>query len=486
MPAGGARLAPFLLALLAVGGLAFANGGHDPPTWGWAAIGLAWAAAAAVVLRDVREVSRLELASLAALTALVGWAALSTWWSLSVPLSVLDAQRLLVPLAALAAFVALRVGPGALAGVAAAATLASVWNLLTRMGASSDSGADAEPLGYGNGVAILAGIGLLLALGLARERRAWLLACVPLAAALLVTDSRGALLAVAVGAAAAAALRSPRARLAFPAVLAAGACALGIAGVAQSNERSAYWRVAVEGAAERPLLGSGAGTWVRTWLAERDDVFPARDAHGLYVEMLSELGPVGLALVLAALLPPLVAAARARERPVVPAVAGAYTAFVLHAGADWDFELTAIPVAGLACGAFLLAAAGGRTVRVPRAPALAALMAVALLAAAGLPGNSFVSASTQALRAGDPATAERRAATASRLAPWSAEARRLRGEAQRALGDPRAAATSFREGIDLDARDVELWLALARVEEGEGRRRALDRARRLNPLGVAG
>jgi len=480
------RGAPFLLALLAVGGLAFANGGYDPTAWGWAAIGLAWAAAAALVLRDVREATRLELLALGALAALACWAALSAWWSLSVPLSLLDAQRLLVPVAALAAFVALRGGRAALAGVASAATLASAWNLVTRVGAGPDTGADAQPLGYGNGVAILAGVGLLLALGLAREQPRWLLACLPLGAALLLGDSRGALLAVAAGAAAAAAIRGPRARIAFPAVLAAGALALGVAGVAQSAERSAYWRVAVSEAAERPLLGSGAGTWVRSWLAERDEAFPARDAHGLYVETLSELGPTGLALVLAALLAPLAAALRARAHPLVPAAAGAYAAFVLHAGVDWDLELTAVAVAGVACGAFLLAEAGGRTLRLPRAPALAALAAVGLLAALGLAGNSFVSASARALRAGDPAAAERRAETAARLAPWSAEARRLRGEAQRALGNRAAAAASFRKGIELDRGDVELWLALARVEEGAGRRRALERARRLNPLGVAG
>ncbi|HSO02318.1 MAG TPA: O-antigen ligase family protein, partial [Gaiellaceae bacterium] len=384
------RGAPFLLALLAVGGLAFANGGHDPTAWGWAAIGLAWAAAAALVLRDVRQATRLELLALGALAALACWAALSAWWSLSVPLSLLDAQRLLVPVAALAAFVALRGGRAALAGVAAAATLASAWNLVTRVGAGPDTGADAQPLGYGNGVAILAGVGLLLALGLAREQRWWLLACFPLASALLLADSRGALLAVAAGAAATAALRSPRAGVAFPAVLAAGALGLGIAAVAGSDERSAYWRVAVSEAAERPLLGSGAGTWVRSWLAERDEVFPARDAHGLYIETLSELGPAGLALVLAALLAPLAAALRARGRPLVPAAAGAYAAFVLHAGVDWDLELTAVAVAGVACGAFLLAEGGGRTLRLPRVPALTALAAVGLLGALGLAGNSFV------------------------------------------------------------------------------------------------
>jgi predicted Zn-dependent protease len=107
-----------------------------------------------------------------------------------------------------------------------------------------------------------------------------------------------------------------------------------------------------------------------------------------------------------------------------------------------------------------------------------------VVAAIGLAGNAFVSAAADALREGDAARAEDRAATATRLAPWSAEAWRLRGEAQRELGDPAAAAASFREGLERDAGEVELWLALARVESGEGRRRALERARRLNPLGA--
>jgi O-antigen ligase len=384
----------------------------------------------------------------------------------------------------LAAFLA--VGrSGLLEGVVVAATVASAWNLVTRVGAGSDLGETAQPLGYGNGVAILAGTGFLLALGLARERPVWLVACAPLGAALLLSESRGGMLAVGVGGAAFAALRSRRAPLAFPLVLVAGAVLLGTAGVAGSDERSAYWSVTAEAAAERPLLGSGAGTWVRSWLAERDVALPARDAHGLYVETLAELGPLGLALVLAALLAPLVAAVRARESRHVPAAAAAYSAFVLHAGVDWDLELIAVALAGIACGAFVLAAAKGPRAIVPRRPAFAALGAAAVVAAVGLAGNSFVSSSAAALRAGEPAAAEDRARTASRLAPWSAEAWRLRGEAQRELGDPAVAAESFREGIERDPGDAELWLALARVEEGDGRRRALERARRLNPLGVS-
>ncbi|HYT50946.1 MAG TPA: hypothetical protein VEL10_01935 [Gaiellaceae bacterium] len=45
-----------------------------------------------------------------------------------------------------------------------------------------------------------------------------------------------------------------------------------------------------------------------------------RDAHSLYVETLAELGPIGLALLSAALVVPLVAAVRARRHPLsVPA-----------------------------------------------------------------------------------------------------------------------------------------------------------------------
>jgi O-antigen ligase len=371
-----------------------------------------------------------------------------------------------------------------LQGVVAAATLASVWNLVTRVGAGDDFGETAQPLGYGNGVGILAGIGLLLALGLARERLPWLLACVPLAAALLLSGSRGGVLAVGAGALVFAALRSPRGGVGLPLALVGGAAVLGVAALQGSAERSAYWRVAADSVAERPLLGSGAGTWVRDWLVERDVALPGRDAHGLYLETLAELGPVGLALVLVALAPPLVAALRARTSTHVPAAGAAYAAFVLHAGVDWDLELTAVAVAGLACGAFLLASEGAPRRELPRGPTLAVLAAAAVVAAASLAGNTFVSLAAGALRAGDAARAESRAATATRLAPWSAEAWRLRGEAQRELGDTAAAAASFREGIERDPGEVELWLALARVEEGEGRRRALERARRLNPLGV--
>ena len=62
------------------------------------------------------------------------------------------------------------------------------------------------------------------------------------------------------------------------------------------------------------------------------------DAHSLYLETLAELGLVGLALLVLALAPPLVAGFRGVEA----AATGGYVAFLIHAGLDWDWELPAV------------------------------------------------------------------------------------------------------------------------------------------------
>jgi hypothetical protein len=81
-----------------------------------------------------------------------------------------------------------------------------------------------------------------------------------------------------------------------------------------------------------------------------------RDAHSLYLESLAELGPIGLLLVFGVLMPPLAAAAIARSEPAVVVAASGYSAFLVHAGLDWDWEVPATTLAGLACGGALLAA----------------------------------------------------------------------------------------------------------------------------------
>lgn len=152
-----------------------------------------------------------------------------------------------------------------------------------------------------------------------------------------------------------------------------------------------YWRVAWGQWRENEWLGSGAGTFTSYWRRKGETV-DVLDAHSLYVETLAELGPVGLALVLCALCLPLVAALSTRPSPLAGAAAGGYAAYLVHAGLDWDWEMPAVTLAGLVCGAALLAAArdGQRRIAVGRRRRSAfalATIAILVLALAGSIGN---------------------------------------------------------------------------------------------------
>ena len=111
-----------------------------------------------------------------------------------------------------------------------------------------------------------------------------------------------------------------------------------------------YWHVAWEEFSAAPVAGRGAGTFELAWLEEQPIPESVLDAHSLYVETLAELGLVGLGLLALALAPPLLAAFRGASA----AAAGGYVAFLFHAGVEWDWEMPAVTVAGLLCGAALL------------------------------------------------------------------------------------------------------------------------------------
>ena len=124
---------------------------------------------------------------------------------------------------------------------------------------------------------------------------------------------------------------------------------------ASGNGRSDYWRVARTMVRDEPLLGTGAGSFEARWFRERSVAFHARDAHNLYLETLAELGPVGLALLLASLALPLLALPAVRGFAYAPAAVGAYVAYLVHAGVDWDWEVPAVTVPAIFCAAVLLA-----------------------------------------------------------------------------------------------------------------------------------
>jgi O-Antigen ligase len=567
---------PALGTFALVSALGLDEGGYAPTAWGWSAV-VVLAFLAVLLWRGAARPSRAAVALVAGLAALTAWAAASTSWSSDVAASVLEVERLLLYVGAAAVLVLAGSAPALLAGVLGATTLLCTVGLANwllgdpEVPLSADPRAAdrlTEPIGYANGVAILAGMGLLLGIGLAaRAGRAWPAAAAAplplLAATLYFTYGRGAWLAlgfglavgVAVGpgrlqlaataavlapfaaaavaasrameagaalavvilvlcagsAGAAAALRStqiqvpPAARTAFAAALIGIVAAVPVSAIAalggpsdaydafkqapapvhgdvgarvfsaSGSSRAHYWGVAWRAYEDEPLRGQGAGTYGRSWLAERPVPQPVLDAHSLYLEMLAELGPVGLLLLALALAAPL-AGPRSRWTPVALAP---YAAFLLHAAQDWDWELPAVTVAALACGAALAVPPTGS--RLPRLVAIAPLL-LCVVAVFAYAGNRVLAEALVAADRGDFSTSADRARTAHRLQPWSAEPWRLLGEAELARGADAAARRSFRSGLERDPRSWELWLDLGLATEGAEKQVSWARAASLNPL----
>jgi O-Antigen ligase/Tetratricopeptide repeat len=559
--------------------LGFDGGGYAATAWGWSAIALL-AVLAVLIERGINRPRGVPLLFVGALAALVVWTATSLLWSSHVSATVLEVQRTLVYLSAAVLFVTVGHGKALLAGVLGAATLLCGYGLANWLLGDPEvpllpdpQAAErlSEPIGYANGVAILAAMGLLLSVGFAaRASRAAAAAAAaatgPLfAATLYFTFGRGAWLALAVGltvaiavgpgrlqlAATALALAAPaaiavgcaarlgasgslavvllaccavsmvvplvlragepwyrpslRARQAFavtlvalPIVVAAGVLVrLGgpvaaydsfkaapapthgdvssrVFSLSGSN-RADYWRVAWRVYEDHPALGAGGGTYSRLWLRERRVPQPVQDAHSLYLEAMAELGPIGLALLLVALAAPFVTS----RQWWTPVAFAPYAAFLAHAAQDWDWELPAVTVAALACAAASLSSSDGR--RLPRVVAVVPA-ALCLLAVPAFLGNRAVAEADSAYDRGSWRDAEDAARSARTLQPWSPEPWRMLGEAQLAQGSLAPARRSFRRGLAEDPDEWELWLDLGLASEGPARRRAFERAARLNPL----
>ena len=381
-------LAQALAVCAVLAGIGFAEGGLLPRTWRLATIALLGLACAALVARPRLTVRRLDTAVLGAFTALVGWTALSAAWSTLPTASLLQAERVLVYAAALVAFLLLveeTALPAVLAGALGGITLLAGYGLARYVVAPPpldvyEGRLLYQPFGYANALGIVTTIGIVLAVGLALRARAGAAraALAPLAVlvpALYFTASRGAWLALAVGLAVLLGVRGgTRAGLGALAVLVLAA-AVAVAAAAARHDltmdrfagenRPHYWNVAVQDFEEHPWLGPGAGTYGDYWLHHRPVRTFTRTAHSLYLQSLAELGPLGLALVVSALGLPLVALRAGRRDPLVAAAAGAYAAYLVHTGVDWDWELPAVTLTGLVCGAALLLARRDEAAAIP-------------------------------------------------------------------------------------------------------------------------
>jgi hypothetical protein len=254
-----------------------------------------------------------------------------------------------------------------------------------------------------------------------------------------------------------------------------------------SKARFEGWKAAWADFEDHRALGSGAGTYEIYWMEHRPSPTKVRDAHSLYLETLAELGPVGLVLLVGALGVPIVAGIKARRRSLVPAALGAYVAYLVHAGVDWDWEMLAVTTAALFCGAAMLVAARQASVEPLSWRARIVLVAVGVVVAAaafiGAIGNRELARSKAAATAGDWTQAEDHARSAMPWMPWSSEPWELAGEAQLARGEAELARPTLREAIEKDPDDWELWFDLSFATTGRERRDAAEQAVRLNPRG---
>ncbi len=166
---------PFVFGALLTGLVAADHGGYWPTTWGWTTLALAWVAVVALVLGEGRP-GGFELAWIAGLAAVTGWTAVTWLWTASQTQTALEVERTLTYLAVViaAAAVVRRSGVEALVwGVWLGTTLVSLYALLTRLLPNRIGVTDtlagyrlATPVGYWNGLGLVAAIATLLGVGL--------------------------------------------------------------------------------------------------------------------------------------------------------------------------------------------------------------------------------------------------------------------------------------------------------------------------------
>lgn len=153
------------------------HGGYFPTSWGWEALMLIALAALALALRTRIHIGRWEMTALAAAAGLLAWMASSTFWTSSATWPLRESERMLVYFAGLLALVLVvrratyRV---LLTGLWVGIVGVCCYGLATRLFPGWQSSFDSfggyrlsEPIGYWNGLGLLAAIGALLALGMA-------------------------------------------------------------------------------------------------------------------------------------------------------------------------------------------------------------------------------------------------------------------------------------------------------------------------------
>ncbi len=269
--------------------------------------------------------------------------------------------------------------------------------------------------------------------------------------------------------------------------------------------RHDFFRVAIDAFEEKPILGSGAGTYKFAWDRHRSIPQPVHDAHSLYLEAFAELGLVGGLLVLALVALLLWTGFSAwrfapyPQRERYGALLAAMLAFAIVAGLDWFWEIAALGAVFFCAAGVLVAARCRQLAPGPDAPGngeerrfglAVAGLALAWIAAVALIGPLLVQheidASQAAAAGGNFESAVDHANTARSIEPFAASPYVQLGLLAESQRDYATAAERFTQAIAREDRNWQLYYLRSRVEAEAGNEAAsrvdLIHARRLNPL----
>lgn len=252
-----------------------------------------------------------------------------------------------------------------------------------------------------------------------------------------------------------------------------------------------FWDVALGQASGEPILGEGAGSFRSTYLVQGNGKEAPRNAHSLPLEMLGELGAVGLALLLVAFGAAVAAAWRSRrlgpEAATLSAVALVVAAVVLgQAMVDWNWFFGAEmgPVLALLGSAAAPAALALRPLG-PRARGGVALVAV-LLALIAVPSFLSESLTLDAARhwRADVDGAYGALGTATDLNPFADTPLLVEAQIAKSSGDPPTALAALEEAQGRAPKDWRKYRLAAEVLARSDRGAALEQAEQalaLNP-----
>jgi hypothetical protein len=262
-----------------------------------------------------------------------------------------------------------------------------------------------------------------------------------------------------------------------------------------NNGRIPQWRVAVDAFDEKPLLGKGAGTYALQWAQHRPYEFTVVNAHSLYVEVMGELGIVGLLLIVAVMLAFLVGAARrlrGPDRHVYAVFLALAVVWMIHAGIDWDWQMPAVTIwlfalGGLALSRPLVARRERSAVTISRFPRIVAALCVGVLAITPVAlalSQAHLETALTAFDANECPTAIGASLDSLGDLGVRPEPYEIIGYCDIRFGEYKLAEEAMESAVSRDPENWEMHygLAMARAAQGRSPMPQLRETSRLNPL----